>query len=256
MIDMFSLILMSLKYAERFHRTLIIDTRKSLHFQEGFHKYFICHHPQVCTEGVPLSFEGLSLYPVGLHLNYDEFNPFTDHYPTIDLNEAYAEDILLYGNDNRVLDKDILYFFKHFEIRPLIKDCLKERLEILPKPYIAVHIRNTDRSSDVNTFIEQHRSVLSNQSIFLATDDRNVLSTFQQEFSPVFHFTHFSDSTEKCYGEYRKGIHFLVRTEREHEQFNIDTMTDFLLLVNADQYYYSCSTSGFSVCAENLRSRV
>ena len=34
MIDIFSLILMSLKYSERFNRILIIDTSKSLHFKD------------------------------------------------------------------------------------------------------------------------------------------------------------------------------------------------------------------------------
>lgn len=262
MIDIFSLILMSLKYSERFNRILIIDTSKSLHFKDGFFKYFSSNHNNIYKGNCNEFYDSVNIttYKLRHYIDYKNFDPFTDKNYIIcsgsknnlDLNLDYNEDIILYGNNNFKLDRDIIYFFQNFVIKPIILNVLKKRFDSLPIGYVSVHIRNTDYKSNVPLFIKKHYDILKNENIFLATDDVESLKLFQKHFNNVYTFTNIIKSSNKLYGRKSGGIHFIIRKKKKHEIFNIDTVVDFLLLANSKNYYFSCKKSGFSNCAKIL----
>ena len=265
MIDIFSLILMSLKYSERFNRILIIDTSKSLHFKDGFFKYFSSNHNNIYKGNCNEFYDSVNIttYKLRHYIDYKNFDPFTDKNYIIcsgsknnlDLNSDYNEDIILYGNNNSELDRDIIYFFQNFVIKPIILNVLKKRFDSLPIGYVSVHIRNTDYKSNVPLFIKKHYDILKNENIFLATDDVNTIVKFQKKFKHIYTFSNITNSTKphkKYYNRINGGIHFIIRDTKDHELFNIDTLVDFLLLSCSTKYLFSCKHSGFSVCANIL----
>lgn len=252
MIDILSLIIMSLKYAVKFNRILIIDTRKSLHFKDGFFKYFNTQNKNIYINNIDDLYN--KLYLTKKWINYAHFDPFIHFNKTINLNMKYIDNVLLFGNDNITikLDKDIIYFFNNFCINKIILDNFQNKLSLLPKDYISVHIRNTDYKSNVDLFIKKNYEIFNNNEIFLATDDINSIKKFKNKFKNIYSFAKFTESTKKYYNRTNGGIHFIIRNNIEHENFNIDTFTDFLLLANSKEFFFSCNISGFSYCANLL----
>jgi hypothetical protein len=168
---------------------------------------------------------------------------------SIKLDKNYKDDVLMFGHKNHMVNfkaRDIIYFLQNFSFKPIILDCFKKRYNLLPKDYISLHIRNTDRRSDISSFINEHDKLIDNKHIFLATDDSNVIDIFKKKYNNIYTFA------KICENKTSGGIHFVVRNEVEHTNFNIDTVVDFLLLSSAKNYYYSCSKSGFSICADIL----
>jgi len=254
MIDTFSLIVMCLKHAVKFNRTLVIDTRKSLHFKDGFFKYFSSKNSKIFegdTDEIYKHINHLSFYPKELTLDFLEFDPYVNKQENIDLDKNYSEDVVIYGHVNSNLDRDIFYFFRNFDVNPIILDLYKKRLSLLPENYTAVHVRNSDYKSDVPLFIHEHKDIIKNDNIFLATDDTQSIQLFKEHFTNVFTFTKINDSKKMCHGKV-EGIHHIIRSDKDHEQFNIDTVSDFLLLCSGKKYYYSLKNSGFSACAKML----
>jgi hypothetical protein len=252
MIDILSLISMCLKYAIKFNRILIIDTRKSLHFNDNFNKYFLYNNKNILDmnidiDTVYISIKNQSLYPNGSIIDYINFNPFIHRSTnkTIDFNIDYKVDIILYS-DNRInLDRDIIHIFQNFIINPIIVSIFRERFNLLPKNYISIHIRNTDYKSNINEFITEYYNKLKDKPIFLASDDINVIKIFKDKFN-IYSFTELKELNNN------RALHFIVRDKEEHEKFNIDTVVDFLLLASSKEYYFSCAKSGYSNCAKIL----
>lgn len=260
--DIFGLVTMSLKYAIRFNRILVIDTRKSLHFKDDFFKYFDINNANkhIYTSNIDTlynSIQNCTLFAANTitttprnkqHINYNDFDPFKHNIRIIDLNTDYPEDVILYGSNNANLTKDIIYFFKNFNLTPMVLNHLKNRINIMPNQYISVHIRNTDYKSNVILFIKNNYSQLKNKHIFLATDDPNSIELFKTHFTPshIYTFFQFPKSNKKYYNRAESGIHFNIRNNNEHKIFNIDTLIDIILLANSTKYLYSCEQSGFS----------
>ena len=260
--DIFGFVTMCLKYAIRFNRILVIDTRKSLHFKDNFFKYFDINNANkhIYTSDIDTLYNSIqkcTLFAANTittiprnkqHINYNDFDPFKHNIRIIDLNTDYPEDVILYGSNNEILTKDIIYFFKKFNLTPMVLNHLKNRINIMPTQYISVHIRNTDYKSNVILFIKNNYSQLKNKHIFLATDDPNSIELFKMHFttSNIYTFFQFPKSNKKYYNRTGSGIHFNIRNNNEHKIFNIDTLIDIILLANSTKYLYSCEQSGFS----------
>jgi len=260
--DIFGFVTMCLKYAIRFNRILVIDTRKSLHFKDNFFKYFDINNANkhIYTSNIDTLYNSIqkcTLFAANTitttprnkqHINYNDFDPFKHNIRIIDLNTDYPEDVILYGSNNANLTKDIIYFFKNFNLTPMVLNKLKTRINTMPNKYISVHIRNTDYKSNVILFIKNNYSQLKNKHIFLATDDKNSIELFKTHFTPshIYTFFQFPKSNKKYYNRAGSGIHFNIRNNDEHKIFNIDTLIDIILLANSTKYLYSCEQSGFS----------
>ena len=266
--DIFGFITIGLKYAIRFNRILVIDTRKSLHFKDDFFKYFKVSDSNKHTytsdiDSLYNSIQNNTLFGAdtitttphnGQKINYADFEPFIHNITTINLDTDYPEDIILYGSNNSILSKDIVYFFKNFNLNPIVLNALKNRLNITPKKYISVHIRNTDYRSDVDLFVKRNFNKLKNKPIFLATDDPKSIALFKKYFTTarIYTFFRFPSSNNKCYNRKAGGVHFNIRNNKEHKIFNIDTLVDLVMLANSTEYLYSCEQSGFTQGAKQL----
>ena len=252
--DMVSFITTALTYCEKFNRLLVIDTSKSLHFKDGFFKYFKTSNPNVYKGNLNMLYNSLNGKSIANTTTEtcESFEPFRNSVPPINLSKNYNESIILLGCKVTTYITNILYFFKNFSITPIVSNVLKQRLYVMPKNYISVHVRNTDYRSNPNKIIKKRNKEFRNNPLFIASDDINTIQKFKLLFPNVYSFSNIHNSNDKCHGRKRGGIHFINRTAKKHELFNIDTLADFLIMSNSKKYYYTCHKSRFSRCANDL----
>lgn len=110
-----------------------------------------------------------------------------------DLNRKYQQNILVYVNCGGCDISKSSLFSKLKPKQPLI-DYFKNNYELIPKPYLTVHIRNTDYKCDYQKFYYQNEDLLkSYKAIFIATDDLSSLNFFKSKLGEdvIHNFTNF-----------------------------------------------------------------
>jgi hypothetical protein len=133
----------------------------------------------------------------------------------------------------------------------IVLDIFRERFNKLPNNYVSVHIRNTDKSTNVDEFLDQYKNELADNSIFLATDHAPTIIKFKDIFgSNLYSFANVPDNNGKSIHYNHKSI--LPR------QFNIDCFVDLLLLASGSKLYLSHiindHPSGYGLLARNLHN--
>ena len=153
---------------------------------------------------------------------------------------------LLYSEYN--INEDFLIYLssilkKYFVIKPdLEKELMDEIGNTIPKSrVIAVHFRGTDFKlgrhghpsyTSIDEYFKAVDKALENgfESVFLATDDENVVHLFLEKYkSRVYLFNDIERSSTEC------GVHF-QKHERENDQFYLgrEVLRDMLALANCD----------------------
>lgn len=139
------------------------------------------------------------------------------------------------------------------QARTWLVDRLEERLSQMPRPYAAVHIRNTDLTTDYAPLLtELQRRKLP--ALFLATDNSSVVEEFRASLpaTKVFSFTLLP-------GTSGTPIHKAVAL-KDAPQLNTDTILDLLTLAFASPLLLAktrnaesvSKLSGFSMLAAEL----
>jgi hypothetical protein len=258
-IDKISVIKTCLDYAIKFNRVLIIDTSTD-YFNDDINEYINIHSPHVYTgsaDSILPKIMHLSIYPPNTKLKpkyteEDKKMHLSYEVKSLDLSKDYSETILFYTNckGHSNTSEDAIELLKMSTFNPKVLDIYKSRRAQLPENYVGLHIRNTDYKSNVPEFIESHKDVLMNQTIFLASDNKNTIDEFKEIFGDrLITFANIPDNNGKPIHEGYE------RTKEESREYNIDTFVDILLLANATNYYYSHKTSGFSISIADLRKQ-
>jgi hypothetical protein len=246
--DILCVICMCLEYSIKHNRLLIIDCRKSLHFNDSFHNYFLINSKNIYKDNLDIIYEKIqycSFFPAGVKNNFRELLAIT-FIELIDFDKDYKEDVLVYSS-NRIVKNKIVDFFNLFRLHNNILKIFNERFKKMPKKYISVHVRNTDYKSNVELFLNENDNILKNNNIFISSDDINTINIFKKKYNNVYNFSNIIDIKNKG-----QGLHFLNRNDKDHKLFNIDTIVDLLLLANGDKFLFSCKHSGFSKSALSL----
>jgi hypothetical protein len=258
--DMCFIIDTCLDYCKKYNRILVIDTRFSVHFKDSIHKYLEINDPDIykgdLTEFYNSINENTSIFPeyikpyihnLNISYNINGYYHNTIGPLTFNTDIDYEDEVLLYVNCGG--GYNIPKFFYTSLFKPIIKDVLLKRLSELPDRYTGIHIRNSDIKTDVTKFIEDNHSNLKESNIFIASDDSESIELFKSIFK------------EKCYNfskipNYRNldrgwaGIQLINRSPSEHEEYNIDTLCDLLLL--GLSYDLIISSGGFSILSKSL----
>jgi len=130
-----------------------------------------------------------------------------------------------------------------------LQNKIKTKYESIPKDYVAIHIRNTDYSSNFKKFHEDHMHLLKNKSIFLATDDYKVVEYFKNIYKDrLFHFSNIPSIIIRE----KRGFHYDNKVVSPRTMIE-DCISDFLLCSLGNEYYYSCEKSNFSKNIELVR---
>lgn len=266
-------------YAQRYDRQVIVDTgyRHTMYFKEAFSKYFSSRQ-QILILDNPLSDEEIDqsdVYPrflAGRVSSYEtdwrrliEFRlamrPLVKAGRFVDkasgrpiwfsFNRDYKQRLLVHSQGGGgVLSFDCL---GRLQARPWLVDKFEERLSQLPCPYAAVHIRNTDLTTDyASMLMELQRRKLP--VLFLASDDSSVVEIFRTSLpaTKVVSFTNLQ-------GNSGTPIHKALAL-KDAPQLNTDTILDLLtlalgsplLLARTREAESISKLSGFSMLAANL----
>ena len=260
--DMMARIHDCIEYCKKYNRILLLDTSKATHARDYIETYFTIDSSYIYKGDLDVKYESLKgkpFYPpeladtfLTMEVKWTKERSIIDlatKVPTyFDLTKPYSEDVLLF-RDCGGGAKKTLGFLSLCKVTPLVKQVYEQRRAKLPEQYIAVHVRNTDRKSDVDGFIKEHHVVFKSNPIFLATDDHATIDTFKELYgSRVYSFANITSKGSEI------GIHHVRQTPEENRQSTIDAIVDLVLLANGKILYYSHTTSGFSKVAEALQT--
>jgi len=129
----------------------------------------------------------------------------------------------------------------------ILNYCIKN-LNNIKKPYICLYIRNTDRKCDYKNLYNTHKELINSyQNIYIATDDKNILSFFKEKSLNIYNFTTFPS-------ENYKALHY---SNIDKDTKIKDLISDLYIITNADKLL-SNSEGGFNKlvnsCNENASS--
>jgi hypothetical protein len=80
--------------------------------------------------------------------------------------------------------------FKDLIIKPILKTYSHHNYQKLPKPYLSIHIRNTDYQCDYKKLYNENKELIHQyKSIYIATDDKFSLEFFKERGLTIYNFT-------------------------------------------------------------------
>lgn len=237
-INMLRCVSTAYKYAVKYNRVLVIDSRKSW-FNESLYEYFFIHCPYVYVGDIdPLykRIDTLTAYPakedlIDLNLDAEKIRRYD-----IKLDRDYNESIILYahfGGDNS--NKSVIPFFELVSLKNKVIRAFKSAREKLPASYVGVHINNT---GDIISFLDKHRSLLKDKTVFIASHTKEIVDLFKKEFNAVsFSDVPYNNSKNEPIGV-------------DIAKYNLDSIVDLLLLASSSELY--SGESSFSYAAIEL----
>ncbi len=258
--DMLRQLSICVDYCLLHDRILVIDTASTNVFSAPFADYFSLDIDGLTVRLAPEDFldfaeaNQLSIYPpVGKlrhgteRLRYDPELKNTclgDVLLTFDFTREYAEDILLHHQSGGGPPTDRL--MRGMRVSPRLAADFRQRWSALPKPYIGIHIRDTDKKSSFETV----QPVLERVSgtVFLATDS----AAAQQRAARLRPAGLFMSEIPDCGGA---PIHYRSVSPEQKMTNNTTAVVDLLLLAFAEKIYVSTTESGYSRLALRLNRR-
>jgi len=247
-------------YCIKYNRILVLDSRYNW-FKDDIRKYIQFNHGIIYKGELDTLYDELNTkttYPNELSgfLKSIKFSADPD-YLSVDHNK-----LKLHTNRSEFLQIYSMHGFSitNFSIldnclfTPLVLNVFRERYNKLPKDYVAVHIRNTDKTSNIDDFLTKYTDELQGKPIFLATDYAPCIQRFKDLFgSNLYSFANIPHNNGKS-------IHH-IRLYHNHanidtQEFNIDCIVDVLLLAGGSKLYLSnilnYPSSGYGRLAKTL----
>jgi hypothetical protein len=127
--------------------------------------------------------------------------------------------------------------FKQLTFCPDIKNICKERYNLLTKPYLGIHVRNTDYQSNYKKLYEDNKVLIHKfNCIYLATDNIDVFTFFKSTNLNIFNFTTFNNNKYK-------NLH--IDSEIDPHTKITDVMSDIYIISLCDKLL-SNSCGGFN----------
>lgn len=178
------------RYAQATGRTVIVDTayRHAANFRDAFSKYFTSRQKTLLLDN-PLPdnvLDSLDVFPGFLAGRISAYraqigSPFwvetaTGLPLTFDFRKDYRETVLVHHQGGGGLRS--VNCLERLVLAPGLVKALEQRLAQMRAPYAAIHIRNTDMTTDYRPVIARLKE-RQLSALFLATDNRSVLEDFR-----------------------------------------------------------------------------
>lgn len=257
------------RYAERFERQLVIDTRRSgLMGQFSDYLSVISDDIEVVGRVEPYHLavmNGLDCHPAEVRgqLQAYRIKRFPDGnrerksgiLVSFDFSIDYPHPLLVHeqsGGGN--LSFDLL---KRVSLAQEVSAEVSRRLSRLPRDYLGVHVRNTDRQTDYGTFFKDLYPRTRGRTVLVCSDDPRVVTLARELFDQATVIT--TGNPEIDVGQPEP-----LALHRAHAQLNdegqraqtINALTDLLALGGASELFFAkCVTdiySGFSRLASSI----
>ena len=268
--DMLSRIGACLSYADRFDRTVIVETdfAGAHFFRDRFDRYFISHDHKLILNSAPY----ISLFDL-MECEPSQFTGRVTAYSSEynrDLNalaevgtgvvtqfsfrKKYRAPLLLHHAVGGSIRKAAVAL-RRLSITPDVLAVFEERKARIGSNYSGIHIRHTDYNTDYRDNVLKLKNDIKG-NVYVATDNRDVLAYCKEVFGSerVYNFSTFPDQA----GQALHG-----NSSLDPWQCNLDALVDLLLLASAKDFYFFQLTgqrrakpaySGFSLLVQLLRN--
>jgi hypothetical protein len=235
------------QYAERFDRTLVIDTSFGV-FKDDFTRYFSVVTPSIAPVLPVLSasvLDRLEALDVRPHQVRGRLGTYAKVYSsqqrcfvddasgaslTFDFETDHPEACLLYNNSGG--GAVAINCLKRLRLVPDIADDLRRLLEKLGDNYMAVHVRNTDYRTDYKRFFKSIEREVDDVDLLVCSDDATCVEFARGFFrrSRVFTVSQIPD-----YGG--EPLHRVAMAPGERYRANVDALRDLLALAWAKKLF-------------------
>jgi hypothetical protein len=243
--DNFFVIQSCIEYSKKYNRILLIDTNYNNIYKFNFCDVFkIIDDKNIIYDSNKIKEiiinKELTIFPNEIKDLYDysaiwkkngycleDTNIKTQIHYKID----YIENIILHNNcGSGHIPHKLIKNLKLIEY--YINDIIKKYNQI-PKPYLSIHIRNTDIKCDYKSIYEKNKEQINKSNIFLATDSIEAFNYFKSLNLKIFSFTKLPD---EC-----KNYHYCNMDKKE---ILLNTISDLLLLGLGNDFIYSEENKG------------
>lgn len=255
--DMLSQIGLCRAYCLRHGRTLVIDTEHSQTFAAPFGLFFSLDDPGLRVVADAGSFirraraEGLSVHPDHVRLDpsreqqpryVEKMNFCIDgKQTTFDFASDHEAAVLIHQQCGR--EPFDFEFMARLRLSPGMRRLIERRWAALPKPYIGVHVRNTDIKSEIDglaPLIGRYRG-----AVFLATDSAAV----QRRAREITGRRVFKSPIPDFGG---RSLHTRPVSREVKRRLNTLAIADLVLLALSKRVYVATEASGYSLLAQAL----
>lgn len=272
--DLLCQIYSCLEYAEKYQRTLIIDTKKSGLFRDfaEFFEFTEIHTKHITYVDNDL-YEQLNTYTClpllceGRINNYQirwdkKLCSYTlkNHWRPISFqkDQPFPQQLLVHQDSGGGLNS--LKLLRRLKLTQELADLVHQQLDALGDNYVAIHIRNTDLQSHYKDYFRTMRPKLINQRILICSDSAEVIHQAKIFFNQSQILTTNSSSLKhnQCIHE---ASNYSSLDAKAKFDAPINAIIDLVALANAETVYYAevfrkdsqkPRTSGFSRLAHNL----
>ena len=127
--------------------------------------------------------------------------------------------------------------FKELIPKQTLKQYCQNNYKKIPKPYLSIHIRNTDIKTDYKKLYYQNKNLIHQyKTIYIATDDKTSLDFFRQHGLKIYNFTTFPDQR----------YHNLHQSSAINGDIKFKDMISDLFCVSMSDKFFSNSSGGFT----------
>lgn len=244
------------RYAERFDRHLLIDTKRS-GLGIAFSTYFQAREDQSeravdlnPTDASVRDLDQLECYPQEMSGRLSTYTSvasqdqtaFIDSETltplTFDFNRAYDQNVLLHeqaGSGSLSLD-----LLTRIRLVPTLRDQIEQRLSLLPQDRVAIHIRNTDLKTSYVPLLHRIASKFRTGSILVCSDDFMAV----QEAKQIFGTSRVVTNSEPPDFSGRPLHHELTLSEQEKDQLNIEMLSDLFAMATSEKLFFTATQTG------------
>lgn len=189
--DMLCQIEICIRYAEKTHRSVIVDPGENQLARQIFSRLIVhsSHvNVKICGTDSDLKFlEGLSTFPRELTGRITSYEPVTIEQQdpnarfdnrtgvelAFDLDSDYKEEVLIHhrsggGNQSKTM-------LPRIEITPSAREEIQELLSKIPKNYEALHVRSSDYETNVNRFLKLLAPRIEGKKVLVCSDNPEVI---------------------------------------------------------------------------------
>jgi len=227
--DNFCCIERCIQYCIKYDRILLIDTNYDNMYRFNFKTVFkYTNDENIITDSEKIKEiiinKNLTIYPnyvkdlYNYKLAYDyiiiadnkikyEFN----------INKNYIEDIILYTFGG--CDDNSYKLMKYLKLTDYYINDIIEKYNQIPKPYVSIHIRNTDYKCNYINFYNKNKEKIKNANIFLATDSIDAFNYFKSQQLKIYSFTELPDKNTPYH-----------KSKNSKEEILLNTILDLFLL--------------------------